>query len=344
MTWVPLLLADASPALRRLVLRDLLHRGENDPEVRELEALLPSDPHAAPLLRAQQPDGSWRGLDHATSTHTDAVRATSHALLRLGYLGFRRDDTAVTRGAEYLFGRQRKDGAWPMPCRRPNEDREEGYSMIPLQTALPLRALAICGFAEDARSERAYDWLINQRLDDGAWPTGKIAGTLGGVGGYRRLAHSRWGCRTNTTAAASCLALHPARRRAEENRRAVDLLLGRETRDRNALGFETARTVGFEPARGYLTYHARYDLGLVLDLCVRAGADRGDSRIEDLIDFVTQSQGPHGLWEYLPQPQATRWISFDLLRSLDRLGDEGEWVSTEPRTPFQAYPTRRKRF
>ena len=66
MTWAPLLLADPSPLLRRRVLRDLLDRPEDDPEVRELAALGEADPLALRLLEAQQPDGSWkRGLQDA---------------------------------------------------------------------------------------------------------------------------------------------------------------------------------------------------------------------------------------------------------------------------------------
>jgi hypothetical protein len=49
--------------------------------------------------------------------------------------------------------------------------------MMPLQTALPLRELAACGYAADPRSELAYDWLLAQRLEDGAWPTGVRAPT-----------------------------------------------------------------------------------------------------------------------------------------------------------------------
>jgi hypothetical protein len=36
MTWAALLLADPSPCLRQLVLRELLYRPEGDPEVSEL--------------------------------------------------------------------------------------------------------------------------------------------------------------------------------------------------------------------------------------------------------------------------------------------------------------------
>jgi hypothetical protein len=210
--------------------------------------------------------------------------------------------------------------------------------MIPLQTALPLQALALCGYADDARAERAYEWLLAQRLGDGAWPTGIAAGNFGGVAGYRRLAHSRWGCRSNTTGVLICLAHHPQRRHGAEARRALDLLLGRETRERHTLGFEAARLIGVEPMRGFLTRYARFDLALVLDLCWRIGATPADARVAELVRFVQEAQGPYGLWEYLPHPQASRWVTFDLLRSLSRLDEGGEWVSLEPRTPFRAYP------
>ena len=216
--------------------------------------------------------------------------------------------------------------------------------MIPLQTAIPLRGLAACGYATDARAERAYAWLLAQRLDDGAWPTGLAAGNPGYVAGYRRLAHSRWGCRSNTTGALLCLSLHPQRRTSSEARRALDLLLGRETREAYALGFEVARLMGAEPVRGFITYFARYDLALVLALCARVGATTSDVRVAELIAYVKGLQGPYGLWDYAARPQASRWVSLDLLRSLARLDESGEWLSAEPRTPFQPYPSRPRRY
>ncbi|MCL5995575.1 MAG: hypothetical protein M1546_05900, partial [Chloroflexi bacterium] len=231
MTWVPLLLADPSPCLRLLVLRDLLGRPDDDPEVRELAALRGMDPLVESLRRMQQPDGSWKGDNVASRGNT--LLTTARVLSRLGFLGFGREDDTVRRGAEYLFAQQRKDGAWPLaatPEPAEGEGQGEGgsqtYSMVPLQTALPLRGLAACGYATDPRAERAYDWLLAQRLPDGAWPTGIVSGDYGYVAGYRRLAHSRWGCRSNTTGALICLALHPERRSGSAARRALDLLLG----------------------------------------------------------------------------------------------------------------------
>jgi hypothetical protein len=268
--------------------------------------------------------------------------------MRLGYLGLDAAHPAVRRGAEYLFAQQRADGAWPLGEIREEDSGREKYTMIPLQTALPLRGLAACGCATDPRAERAYDWLLDQRLPDGAWPTGLASGGVHGyVAGYRRLPHSRWGCRSNTTGALVCLALHPVRRRGAEARRALDLLLGRETREERPLGYEVARLTGAEPSHGFITFYARFDLALLLDLCGRAGASRDDERVVELVHFVQGLQGSYGLWEYAARPQVSRWLSFDLLRSLARLDageDPGQWIGLEPRTPFQGYAKKQKRY
>ena len=58
MTWAPLLLADPSPNLRLLVLRDLLGMPDDDPEVVELEAVRGHDPLWVTLAEAQGEDGA----------------------------------------------------------------------------------------------------------------------------------------------------------------------------------------------------------------------------------------------------------------------------------------------
>jgi hypothetical protein len=344
-SWAALLLADSSPCLRALVLKELMGRPEADPELQELKELRHTDPIVSRLLTLQSKNGSWQEAALGGNVPGGRLQATSQALTRLGYLGFGPEHPAVQKAAEFLFSNQKEDGAWPRPNRLEMEEKARGgYTMVPLQTALPLRGLAACGYATDKRTERAYDWLLGQRLEDGAWPTGKAGEIFGYVAGYRRLAHSRWGCRSNTTASLVCLALHPKRRTGPAARRALDLLLGRETRERQNVGFEVARIVGVEPPSGYLTFHAKFDLALILDLCWRVGADRGDERVVDLVKYLREAQGPYGLWEYVLRPEASRWVSFDLLRSLSRLDDTTDWLSLEPRTPFTAYPRRPKRF
>jgi hypothetical protein len=342
------LLTDPSACLRRLVLLELMGKDLEDGEVQELNLQIGQDALVRDLVEKQNPDGSWnpeclgRGWGRG-----NRILATAAILTRLGYLGCEPDQMAVKRGSEYLYAQQLSDGGWPLSQDAALTDEGvrggPGYSMIPLQTALPLRGLAACGYATDPRSERAYEWLISKRLDDGAWPTGIASGVYGFVGGYRRLAHSRWGCRSNTTGVLACLALHPVRKASEPARRALDLILGRESQEENTLGFEVARLVGAEEMRGFFTYFARFDLAQMLDFSWRVGLSAQDERLSAHIEFVEGLRGPYGLWEYHNRPQASRWVSFDLTRSLMRLEGKG-WIGSEPRTPFQPYPRRIRRF
>ena len=134
------------------------------------------------------------------------------------------------------------------------------------------------------------------------------------------------------------------RRHGQEAWQALDLLLGRETREMKTVGFEISRLLGAEPTRGYLTFFARFDPGLLLDLCRRTGASPEDTRVANLVLFIRDALGGTGLWNYLAQPQISRWVTFDILRSLKGLQTDGSWNGMEPQTPFQSYPTRRYRF
>jgi hypothetical protein len=341
MRLVPLLLADPSPCLRLLVLQELLHRPRHDPEVMELNELMITDSLIQELLEKQNVDGSWEGKDFITSAYTDKINTTSMVLTKLGFLGIHSDHPSIKKGIEYLFSCQRPDGSWPIPQGR-MKSVDGGYSMIPLQTAFPLKGIASCGYSSDKRADSAYDWLFEQQLEDGAWPAGIKAGTRGFIAGYRKLPHSKWGCRSNTTAVLSVLALHPKHRIGKPAKRALDLLLSRETKERHTLGFEVARMIGVEPFQGYFTHYAKFDVAFLLNLCWRIEASKDDERISDIIEFICDNQGEYGLWEYIPHPQATRWITFDLLRSLSRIDNSNDWLSIEPRTPFKAYRVNRR--
>jgi hypothetical protein len=348
MTWAPLLLADPSPNLRLLVLRDLLDKSDHDDEVQELKKLQVTDPYVTRFLDLQNEDGSFRGGEGGGGI-LGSIRLTAQSLMGLGYMGLGPDHRAIQRGAEFLLARQGSDGGFPLVTQGAvldggQLDKDVKYHMIPLQTALPLLGLAWAGYAADPRAELAYDWLLAEELEQGGWPSGRHADQYVFAGGYRRLAHSKFGCRTNTTAAVAALALHPTRRTSSSARRGLDLLLAHEHHPAEALGFEVARILGAEPPRGAFTYFKRYDVAQILDLSWRIGAGLEDPRVAENVAFVKELQGPYGLWEYARHPEVSRWVTFDLLRSLSKLDQETNWFSMEPRTPFQAYPKKPKRY
>ncbi|MCW4014556.1 MAG: terpene cyclase/mutase family protein [Candidatus Bathyarchaeota archaeon] len=338
MSWTPLLLTDPSPNLRYLSLKYLLDEPE---EAAELEKQRLEDPIVKQLLTSQNPDGSWSQESITGNAPHGKVQVTSQVLTRLGFLEI--EHPAVEKAAEYLYSQQQRDGSWPLGNYAEDSDGADIYDRMSLQTSHPLRGLAEAGYASDPRSETAYDWLMEQQLPDGAWPTGVAGDVYGYVAGYRRLPHSRWGCRSNTTAAVTCLSMHPERRKRSETRRGLDHLLGHETRERQYLGFDVARMVGVEPCTGFITYYARFDVTHILKLITQVEASTSDQRVRDLVDFVKEQQGEYGLWEYT-KPFASRWVTFDVLRSLKMVLSESDWVNLEPRTPFQPYPSKRKRF
>lgn len=347
MTWAPLLLSDPSPSLRILVLQELLGRDENDDEVKELRKLQKNDPLITRLLALQNKDGSWRAGEDGAG-QSGAIRLTSQALMGLGYMGLPSTHPAVKKGAEYIFSQQQDDGSWPLGIEeflKDDKKREDiKYHITPLQTSLPLLGLALSGYAADPRSEKAYDWLEGKVLPEGGWFSGMHNDRIIAAAGYRRLAHTQFGCRTNTTAAVFAMALHPERRSSDAAKRGLDLLLAHEHRQAYNIGFEVARITGFEKARGMGTYYKRYDVGQMLDLSWRIGANLDDERVAENVKFIKQLQGNYGLWEYSNDPRASRWVSFDLLRSLSRIDTRTDWVSFKPRTGFQAYPKKPKRF
>ena len=155
--------------------------------------------------------------------------------------------------------------------------------------------------------------------------------------------------------------LHPDRARSRDTRRALDLLLQRETRDEWALGTEVSRLRGLDRPAGFLTFYARFDLAFVLDLAARAGATLEDVRVADLAEFLQQRRGAAGLWEHPTHPELSRWLSFDLMLCLRRLtggpsadpvggsasgsadGSTG-WAGTAPRLPFRPYRPAPRRY
>jgi hypothetical protein len=343
MNWIPLLLSDSSPNLRLLVLRELLNQKDDDLEVQELQHHREDDHLVSRILKSQNPDGSWNMDSVGTIAPGGNLQTTSQILVRLGYLGFNKDHPSVQDAVEYIFSKQKSDGSWPL-SKYANLDGLKGYDMQPLQTIVPLEGIAASGHATDTRAENAYEWLIEQKLDDGAWPVGIASGVYGGIAGYRRISHSRWGCRSTTIGVLNCFSYHPKRKNSSVAQRALDLILGCETKDKYNLGFVISRLIGLEMSRGWITYYPRLDPAHILNLCWKIGASSVDERVDELITFAKELQGEFGLWECPLHPQASRFLTFDLLRSLKNLVSNDEWINLEPRTPFQAYPKNKKRF
>ena len=317
-----LLLGDPSPSLRWRAARELEGADDDDAEVTAWRT---------EIDRSAEIDVLVAQLDAAEPS------VAGYLLCRLAYLGYR--GPAMEAAVEKIFGSQQPDGSWSISPTGPGPI--EGPRFVTMQTVVPLRGIAAAGFATDPRAERAYEWLLGVRLQDGSWPAGPKA-DLGQAGRptppekeYRRLTRGL-GCRSATTGAVACLALHPERRRSDAARIGVDHLLARETRDASTLGWEVSRLVGLERAMGQVTFYATFDLAFLLDLASRCGVSPQDRRVHELVDYLEALRGPYGLWQHPTHPQLAGWLSLDLETSLRRL-DDGDWIGNEEPATFTPY-------
>jgi hypothetical protein len=342
-----LLLGDPSPSLRWRAAVELDRANDDDDEVKAWRASITASTDVKSLVAR-------------LGSLADNPQAAGYVLCQLTYLGYSGPELAPA--VDRIFDHQQPDGSWPtwpddderpQPKRRrgtppPQLPRAESYRVVTMKTLLPLRGAAAAGFATDPRAERAYEWLLDQRLMDGSW-TGSHKADLGLDGrssgedpDYRRLTRGD-GCRSATTGAVACFALHPERNRSDAARIGVDHLLARESRDAATLGWEVSRLVGLERASGRFTFYVTHDLAFLLDLASRCGVSPQDRRVRDLVTYLETLRGPYGLWEHPAHPQLTRWLTFDIECSLRRLAD-GDWIGNEEPASFTPYKRGRRRY
>ena len=338
-----LLLGDPSPSLQWRAAVELEGITEDDADVQASRAEIRE---SAPV----------RSLLARLEAARNRPAAAGYLLCQLAYLGY--SGPELGDAIDAIFTYQQPDGSWPLwlddddqPASKGQREPPapaEGPRFVTMHTVVPLRGIAAAGFATDPRAERAYDWLLGVRLPDGSWPAGPKADL--GEGGrpsppekeYRRLARGA-GCRSSTTGAVACLALHPERRRSDAARIGVDHLLARETRDASTLGWEVSRLVGLERAMGQVTFYVTFDLAFLLDLASRCGVSPSDRRVRDLVTWLETLRGRYGLWQHNAHPQLSRWLTFDLECSLRRLAD-GDWIGNEEPASFTAYQRGRRRY
>ncbi len=341
-----LLLGDPSPSLRLRAAVELDGAAADDEDVIAWRA----------ELGASEPVRSL--LDRLAAERSP--RTVGYLLCRLAHLGY--EGPELGTAVEALFARQQPDGSWPTTAddhegepagkrkrkASPQPERDERARFVTMQTVVPLRGIAAAGFATDPRAEHAYEWLLGVRRPDGSWPAGPKA-DLGAPGKpappereYRRLPRGE-GCRSATTGAVACLALHPDRARSDAARLGVDQLLARETREESSLGWELSRLVGLERALGQITFYVTFDLAFLLDLASRCGVSPDDRRVRELVAWLEDRRGPYGLWQHHAHPQLSRWLTFDLESSLRRLGD-GDWIGNEEPSTLTPDPRGRRRY
>jgi hypothetical protein len=158
------LLEGNQPAVRYRTLVDLLGRKEDDPEVRSTRSKIARVGWAADQLRQQGPKGFWeprepKDIDEWVDfLYFPYYTATNWRALVLSDLGLTSTNPKVKKLAELLF-------EYKLRLSSPfNFFHEE--MCISANTA---RMLTVFGFADDFRTRKLYDWLLEDQREDGGW-------------------------------------------------------------------------------------------------------------------------------------------------------------------------------
>ena len=272
-------------AIQYQVSRDL--RGLNPGPVTKLWQLQP----AIKTIKKQTVDGSWKYPKRKTDPREVSGYKQLETFRQLGILVERhllnRDHPAVQRAAEFLFSCQTEEGDF-------RGIYLDQYS--PNYTAAYLEILIKAGYFNEEPIERALQWLLSMRQNDGGWAV------------PLRTEHLRWGeviklrqsvqprrdkpfSHMITGVVLRAFAVHPKYNRNSEILSAGEKLASRIFKadnytDRKATEYWTGISFPF-----WFT-----DVLSSLDTLSRLGFSSEHPKIKEAIDWFAQKQKEDGSW------------------------------------------------
>jgi len=183
LTW---LLEDDNPSVRYFTLHDILHRGEDDSELKKAKEAIPKSKIITKIFAKQNPEGYW---EDSGSPYLPKYKASYWQIMILGYLGMDKKNLKVRKACEYIFQFQHDEGGFSSETKK-NALRQynwhfkrgkklsgfkqwmfakiyEGQSSC--LTGNMVAALIRLGYNKDPRVNKAIKWLVKIQNKDGGW-------------------------------------------------------------------------------------------------------------------------------------------------------------------------------
>lgn len=287
-------------------------------------------PEVRKVIRKQRDDGSWgpSGKADGYPPGRKALVETFKALRGLvRQYQLTRDHEAVARASEYLFGWQTQDGDF----RGFIGDQYATY-----YTGETMAVLTLCGYGDDPRIRRGFQWLLSMRQSDGGWTIPILTHRLDRSTMYRATAgpwetlepdHSKPFSHNWTDMVLRAFAVHPEYRHRDEARYAAGLLKSRF--------FQPDAYTSYKDPGYWVRFEFWWpNLVTSLDSLSRMGFSRADLDIRRAMDWLVEHQRPDGLWstsykvgDMGRNTSLTRerelWLALDICRILKRLCENG---------------------
>lgn len=302
----------ADPSVRYRVLRDLLGRPEDDPEVRRARSLIGREGWAAKILREQHPDGQWSTAGtSAENLYVPKYVATNWRLIVLSDLGVPGAHPRIKKAAGLLERR------WTGP-----RGALGGRGSEACITGNAVRFLTRFGRIDDPDVQRSVEWMVRHQKRDGGWHC--FRSSTGTLDAWEPLA--------------AFAVIPPAKRSA-----AVDRAVERGAEFYLARGLLKEGRSPYPPwLRLHYPVHYYYDLLVGLDMVTALGYG-DDRRLRPALDRLESMRNRDGTWTMGPlhpdsedpdyQPRGpmyplalevpgrpSRWITTTALTVLERAG------------------------
>jgi len=281
------LLSSNNKAITYFARRDLLEE-----KVEPINAVW-SLPEVQKIFDKQQADGSWKHTSKETVTfpkhHYALVETWKAYRLLVEHYEVNREHEGSRRAAEFLFSCQTGQGDF--------------RGMIANQyatyfTGAILAVLVKAGYADDSRVEKAFDWLLSMRQNDGGWTIPILTHKLDRqtwiniTSSYfeplepdrsKPFSHN-W-----TDMVLRAFAVHPKYRRCKEAHKAAELL--------KSSFFKPGSYPSYQDA-GYWVRFCFWWPNLVtsLDSLSLMGYSKSDPDIKRGVDWLVENQAEDGLW------------------------------------------------
>lgn len=262
------LLEPNQPAIRYSTLMHLLGYSRNSEDVREAYSKIPNVGWAHEILAGQRPRGYWESRENL---YSPKYTATIWKLIVLSDFGLTAKDDRIRKPCEFFLNEYAQaDGGFDTPGDAPRSELCIVGNLA--------RALLLCGYGEDKRVLAAFDWIVENQMDDGGWhcfpDRAHGRGTLDcweGLSAFAALPRRKWTRRINRS----------VERGAEFY---LERGLFREGRRRYLPWF-----------RFHYPVHYYYDLLVGLDVITSLGY-AGDKRLKAALQILEDKRRPDGTW------------------------------------------------
>jgi len=305
---LPWLLEPEYPSVRYFALRDLLGRGEDDPEVRAARAAIMESEPVSVILANRHPDGYWVKPGHG---YSPKYTATTWQLLFLADLGADAADERIRRNCEYVLSHhQAESGGLAL--------RGAPSGVLHCLNGNLVYAFLTLGLpAEDERIQRALEWEAGAILGKGA--TYYKSGTTGA--GFGCAYNSALPCAWGAVKALKSFSLLPPEAHTPRIAKATDagvhFLLSYDLAKADYPHCERVSSGWFK--FGYpLSYTS--DILEALEVLARLG-QAPDSRLSSAVEFVLSKQDGEGRWKLERTLNGKMWID------IEKKGQPSKWVT-----------------